>query len=81
MEPGITTDDILKIILESYKDITMILKAAGSSKRILILGYLLKGPRSFSFMLDRLKIKRTSITHHLDLLLKSKLIEKEEWGR
>ncbi|MCJ7648657.1 MAG: winged helix-turn-helix domain-containing protein, partial [Candidatus Lokiarchaeota archaeon] len=41
----------------------------------------LKGPRSFSFMLDRLKIKRTSITHHLDLLLKSKLIEKEEWGR
>ena len=81
MQYGISPDDISKIILESYKDITMILKAAGSSKRILILGYLLKGPRSFSFMLDRLKIKRTSINHHLDVLLRSKLIEKEEWGR
>ena len=81
MRQGITAEDISKIILESHKDITMVLKAAGSSKRLLILGYLLKGPRSFSFMLDRLKIKRTSITHHLDLLLRSKLIEKEEWGR
>lgn len=81
MEEGSSTDDISKIILESYKDITMILKAAGSSKRLVILGYLLKGPRSFSFMLDRLKVKRTTITHHLDLLLRSKLIEKEEWGR
>ena len=81
MGQGITSDDISKIILESYKDITMVLKAAGSSKRLLILGYLLKGPRSFSFMLERLKIKRTTINHHLDLLIKSKLIEKEEWGR
>ena len=81
MQQGLPTDDISKIILESYKDITMVLKAAGSSKRLIILGYLLKGPISFSFMLDRLKIKRTTINHHLDLLLKSKLIEKEEWGK
>ena len=81
MQQGLSTDDISKIILESYKDITMVLKATGSSKRLIILGYLLKGPRSFSFMLDRLKIKRTTINHHLDQLLKSKLIEKEKWGR
>ena len=81
MEDERSPDDISEIILESYKDITIILKAAGSSKRLLILGYLLKGPRSFSFMLDRLNVKRTTINHHLDLLLRSKLIEKEEWGR
>ncbi|MFX1391146.1 MAG: winged helix-turn-helix domain-containing protein [Promethearchaeota archaeon] len=76
-----SNDEFSKIILESYKDITTVLKAAGSSKRLVILAYLLKGPRSFSFMLDRLKIKRTTINHHLDLLLRSKLIEKEEWGK
>jgi len=81
MEDERSPDDISEIILESYKDITIILKAAGSSKRLVILGYLLKGPRSFSFMLDRLNVKRTTINHHLDLLLRSKLIEKEEWGR
>ncbi|MFX1569193.1 MAG: winged helix-turn-helix domain-containing protein, partial [Promethearchaeota archaeon] len=81
MNEGSSTDDISKIILESYKDITTILKAAGSSKRLVILGYLLKGPRSFSFMLERLNVKRTTINHHLDLLLRSRLIEKEEWGR
>ena len=81
MQQGIKLDDVSKIILESYKDITIILKAAGSSKRLVILAYLLKGPKSFSFMLDRLKVKRTTINHHLDLLLRSKLIEKEEWGR
>ncbi len=81
MERGLTEEDASKIILESYKDITMVLKATGSSKRLVILAYLLKGPKSFSFMLDRLKVKRTTINHHLDLLLKSKLIEKEEWGR
>jgi len=81
MQQGIKPDDVSKIILESYKDITIILKAAGSSKRLVILAYLLKGPKSFSFMLDRLKVKRTTINHHLDLLLRSKLIEKEEWGR
>jgi len=81
MDDDRSPDDISEIILESHKDITNILKAAGSSKRLVILGYLLKGPRSFSFMLDRLDVKRTTITHHLDLLLRSKLIEKEEWGR
>ncbi|MFX0023606.1 MAG: winged helix-turn-helix domain-containing protein [Candidatus Hermodarchaeota archaeon] len=81
MEEDHSTDEFSKIILESYKDITTILKAAGSSKRLVILAYLLTGPRSFSFMLDRLKVKRTTINHHLDLLLRSKLIEKEEWGK
>jgi len=81
MEQKIKPDDVSKIILESYKDITMVLKAAGSAKRLVILAYLLKGPKSFSFMLDHLKVKRTTINHHLDLLLRSKLIEKEEWGR
>ncbi|MFX1364485.1 MAG: winged helix-turn-helix domain-containing protein [Promethearchaeota archaeon] len=81
MQHRITAEDASKIILESYKDITMVLKATGSSKRLIILAYLLKGSKSFSFMLDRLKIKRTTINHHLDLLLKSQLIEKEEWGR
>ena len=81
MQQKIKPDDVSKIILESNKDITMVLKAAGSSKRLIILAYLLKGPKSFSFMLDRLKVKRTAINHHLDLLLRSKLIEKEEWGR
>jgi DNA-binding transcriptional ArsR family regulator len=81
MQRDISKEDISQIILDSYKDITVVLKAAGSSKRLVILAYLLKGPKSFSFMLDRLKIKRTTINHHLDLLLKSQLIEKEEWGR
>jgi DNA-binding transcriptional ArsR family regulator len=81
MQPDISKEDISQIILDSYKDITLILKAAGSSKRLVILAYLLKGPKSFSFMLDKLKIKRTTINHHLDLLLKSQLIAKEEWGR
>ena len=81
MQRDISKEDISQIILDSYKDITLVLKAAGSSKRLVILAYLLKGPKSFSFMLDKLKIKRTTINHHLDLLLKSQLIEKEEWGR
>ena len=81
MQRDISKEDISQIILESYKDITLVLKAAGSSKRLVLLAYLLKGPKSFSFMLDKLKIKRTTINHHLDLLIKSQLIEKEEWGR
>ena len=81
MQRDISKEDISQIILDSYKDITLVLKAAGSSKRLVLLAYLLKGPKSFSFMLDKLKIKRTTINHHLDLLIKSQLIEKEEWGR
>jgi DNA-binding transcriptional ArsR family regulator len=81
MQPNdIPLNEISDIISESYKDITSILKAAGSPKRLKILSFLLKGPKSFSFILDHLKIKRTTINHHLDLLMESKLIEKENFG-
>ncbi len=75
------SEDISELILNSTEDISSLLKATGSPNRLKILGYLLKESRNFAFMLSRLKIKRTTLNHHLDMLIETKLIEKEEWGR
>ena len=71
-------EKISEIILDSLKEITSVLKTMGSPNRLQILAYLVDAPRNFAFMLNRLKIKRTTLNHHLDLLMESGLIEKEE---
>ncbi|MFX1274423.1 MAG: hypothetical protein ACFFBP_18810 [Promethearchaeota archaeon] len=74
-------EKISELILDSVKEITSVLKTMGSTNRLKILAYLVDAPRNFAFILNRLKIKRTTLNHHIDLLIGASLIEKEEWGR
>lgn len=72
---------IYSTILGSLKEITSILKTMGSPNRLMILAYLMDSPRNFAYIMNKLKIKRTTLNHHLEMLMDKGLIEKEEWGR
>ncbi len=70
-----------QVLSNSFNDITNLLKAIASPKRLMVLNYLLQQPRNFSFLLNKLRIKRTTLVHHLDFLIETNLIDREDWGR
>ncbi len=80
-DDDLTIEKITSILSESFEEITDLLKAIASPKRLSILNFLLKKPRNFSFLLVNLTIKRTTLVHHLDFLMNMNLIEREDWGR
>ena len=81
MENDLDIGEISDILSSSVNEITEILKAIGTPNRLQILIFLLEKPRTFSFLLNRLDIKRTTLVHHLDNLLETNMIEREERGR
>ncbi|MBY9007666.1 MAG: winged helix-turn-helix transcriptional regulator [Candidatus Lokiarchaeota archaeon] len=80
-EEDLSIDEISTILSKSFEEITDLLKAIASPKRLSILNFLLQKPRNFSFLLNNLAIKRTTLVHHLDFLMDMNLIEREDWGR
>jgi DNA-binding transcriptional ArsR family regulator len=63
-----------------FTEITNILKALGNEKRIQILILLLKGPQSFSIIVQELNLKKTAVSNHLTQLLEVNLIRREGNG-
>jgi DNA-binding HxlR family transcriptional regulator len=61
-------------------DILIILKAMGNNKRLTILIQLLDGAKSFNNLMIRTKLQKTAISNHLNILIKTKLIEKPDYG-
>ncbi|MHA2122889.1 MAG: ArsR family transcriptional regulator [Promethearchaeota archaeon] len=74
-------DDLIASLHESFVDITMILKSLGNEKRMRILLRLLRGPQSYGSIVFSLDLKKTAVSNHLSQLLKTNLIQKEDYGR
>ena len=63
--------------LDRFSDI---LVSIGHKKRIIILTYLLNGPKKFSFLEEKTDLRKTALAHHLSILSESKLVDKIERG-
>ncbi len=59
--------------LEGFSDI---LSSLGNRKRIYIMSLLLDGPKLLTSIEKELKLGKTAVAHHINLLLSSKLIER-----
>jgi len=73
-------EHLIESINLSFLEITDILKALGNEKRIQILLILLKGPQSYSIIVQELALKKTAVSNHLTQLRKVKLIRREGNG-
>ncbi|MHA1449590.1 MAG: winged helix-turn-helix domain-containing protein [Candidatus Hodarchaeales archaeon] len=74
-------DDIVEDTLLNYnKQISRLVKAIASDKRITILGYLMKGSSEFRDLKKKTGIEKTALANHLTKLLDSGLIEKVGHG-
>jgi predicted transcriptional regulator len=56
------------------------MKALGNKKRIQILILLLKGPQSYSTIVQELELKKTAVSNHLTQLREASLIRREGNG-
>lgn len=66
--------------MTSFSEIVDILKAIGNEKRIYILVLLLKGPQSYSKIVNELELKKTAVSNHLTQLKEVNLIRREGNG-
>ena len=73
-------EHLIESINLSFSEITDILKALGNEKRIQILISLLKGPQSYSTIVQVLDLKKTAVSNHLTQLRDVKLIRREGNG-
>lgn len=63
-------DELLKILVKSSKDITLILNALAHKKRLLLVTSLLTRPRTFNELREVTGLAKTALAHHIKLLVK-----------
>ncbi|MFW9990112.1 MAG: ArsR/SmtB family transcription factor [Candidatus Odinarchaeota archaeon] len=73
-------EHLIESINLSFSEITDILKALGNEKRMQILVLLLKGPQSYSTIVQELDLKKTAVSNHLTQLRDVNLIKREGNG-
>ncbi len=73
-------EHLIESIMTSFSEIVDILKAIGNEKRIYILVLLLKGPQSYSKIVNELELKKTAVSNHLTQLKEVNLIRREGNG-
>ena len=73
-------EHLIESINLSFSEIIDILKALGNEKRIQILVLLLKGPQSYSTIVQDLDLKKTAVSNHLTQLREVNLIRREGNG-
>ena len=73
-------EHLIESINLSFSEIVDILKALGNEKRIQILVLLLKGPQSYSIIVQELDLKKTAVSNHLTQLIEVNLIMREGNG-
>ena len=73
-------EPLIESISISFSEIVNILKALGNEKRVQILVLLLKGPQSYSTIVEELDLKKTAISNHLTKLRNVNLIKREGNG-
>lgn len=81
MEKEVQIKNISNIILESIDEVADLLRTIGSPNRLRILSFLVQKSRTFSFLLNHLLIKRTTLVHHIDVLIDTHFIERQERGK
>ena len=69
-----------KTLLQSFGEITDILKAISHPNRFKILILLFSGPQTFQTFLDELNLKKSALASHLDQLKRNSLVEKMHHG-
>ncbi|MHA1136064.1 MAG: ArsR/SmtB family transcription factor [Candidatus Thorarchaeota archaeon] len=73
-------DETIELTLDSTKNLSKILRTMGHPKRIEVLSFLSKSNREYSTILRQLRISRTALANHLNLLVESGLIKRMERG-
>ncbi|TXT64131.1 MAG: hypothetical protein BAJALOKI3v1_250010 [Promethearchaeota archaeon] len=73
-------EDLISSLNQSLKEITEIQKCLGNENRLEILVLLLDKPKSYSFIVESLDLKKTAVSNHLTQLLETNLIEKIDYG-
>ena len=71
-----TNEDVQKVLLDSLKEISDVLKTVSQVKRLKILALLIDNPKEFSLLLSKTKISKTALANHLSTLVDAGLIEK-----
>ena len=69
-----------KTLLQSFGEITDILKAISHPNRFKILILLLDGAKTFQTLLDKTKLKKSALANHLTQLKEKLLIDKIQHG-
>lgn len=72
--------ELWRIAKESSRNLSKLLKAIGHSKRVEILGSLAQTDREYSWLLRQLRISKTALANHLNILVENNLIERLERG-
>ncbi|NPD87428.1 MAG: winged helix-turn-helix transcriptional regulator [Asgard group archaeon] len=67
-------------LFDHIENFSEILSRIGHKKRIIILAHLLDGQKKFSFLEEKTNLKKTALTHHINLLTSSKLVNKIDRG-
>ncbi|MCK4896425.1 MAG: winged helix-turn-helix transcriptional regulator, partial [Candidatus Heimdallarchaeota archaeon] len=65
---------------ELLEGFSVILSSLGNKKRLYIMSLLLDGPKLLTSLEKKLKLGKTAVAHHINLLLSSKLIERVTRG-
>jgi len=81
VEKEVQIRNIANIISGSIDEVSDLLRTVGSPNRLRILSFLVQKSRTFSFLLNHLHIKRTTLVHHIDVLIDTNFIEREERGK
>ena len=72
--------ELWRIAKESSRNLSKLLKAIGHSKRVEILGSLAQTDSEYSWLLRQLRISKTALANHLNILVENNLIERLERG-
>ena len=73
-------DTLRKEIEEYSEELLPVLKALANKHRLIILSYLLSGPKSFNFLLKHINLKKTALSNHLSNLIECLLVERPDYG-
>ncbi|MFW9993529.1 MAG: ArsR/SmtB family transcription factor [Candidatus Odinarchaeota archaeon] len=81
MSKIVSDSDIQTLLLNSLVGITDLLKTLTHPKRLQILALVVITPKRFSFLHSKANISKTALANHLNILIKSGLVEKIERGK
>lgn len=77
---GKDNKELQQKIFDFLEGFSIILSSLGNKKRLYIMSFLLDGPKLLTSIEKELKLGKTAVAHHINLLLRSKLIERVTRG-
>jgi len=69
-----------ELLVDSFEEITELLKVLSQPNRFKILILLLEGPNNFQTLLTKTKLKKSALANHLTILVDASLVKKVQHG-